>query len=114
NQITNTDFIYTTADGGQNWTSNAAPARSLSFLDAQTGWATLTGEFNGQAPYALSATTDGGQTWTTVKQLAWTGQPSFVDAQKGWAVAQADPAISFVKTTDGGKTWQLVNAKIGS
>jgi photosystem II stability/assembly factor-like uncharacterized protein len=113
NLITNMDFIYTTANGGQNWTSSAAPARSLTFLDAHTGWALPTGE-NGQAPFALSATPDGGKTWTTVKRLAWTGQLSFVDAQIGWAVAQADQAISFVNTTDGGKTWQVVNAKISS
>ena len=112
NVITNTDYIYTTADGGQNWTSNPAPARNLTFLGPQTGWALPTGEINTQAPYALSQTQDGGQTWASIKQLAWTGQLSFVDPQNGWAVAQADQAISFVKTTNGGKTWQVVNATV--
>lgn len=112
NVITSTHFIYTTADGGQNWTSNVSPSRSLTFINPQIGWALPYGEANVQAPFALSQTQDGGHTWTTVKQLAWTGQLSFVDAQNGWAVAQADQAISFVKTTDAGHTWQIVNAKI--
>jgi len=114
NAITNTDFIYTTADGGQNWTSSAAPARSLTFLDPQNAWALPTGEGNNQPPFALSHTPDGGQSWTTVKQLAWTGQLSFVDVHDGWAVAQADQATSLVKTNDGGKTWQVVKAKVAS
>jgi photosystem II stability/assembly factor-like uncharacterized protein len=111
NVITSSYLIYSSADGGQNWTSNPSPARSLTFINPQIGWALPTGE-NGQPPFALSQTQDGGKTWTTVKQLAWTGQLSFVDPQHGWAVAQADQAISFVKTTDAGHTWQVVNAKI--
>jgi len=112
NVITSTYFIYTTIDGGQNWTSHPSPARNLTFINPQIGWALPTGQANEQPPFALSQTKDGGQTWTTVKQLAWTGQLSFVDPQIGWAVAQADQAISLVKTADGGHTWQAVNAKI--
>lgn len=110
--ISSTHFIYTTADGGLNWTSNRSPARALTFLNPQVGWALPTGEAGLQPPFALSQTQDGGQTWATVKQLAWTGQLSFVDPQNGWAVAQADQAISFVKTVDAGHTWQAVNPKI--
>jgi photosystem II stability/assembly factor-like uncharacterized protein len=110
--ITSTHFIYTSTDGGQDWTSNPSPARSLTFLNSQIGWALPTGEASVQPPFALSQTQDGGQTWKTVKQLAWTGQLNFVDPQNGWADAQADQAISFVKTIDGGHTWQAVNPKI--
>ncbi len=112
NTITNTHFIYTTADGGQTWTSSPSPARALTFITPKIGWALATGEAGGQAPFPLSLTQDGGQTWTTVKQLAWTGLLSFVDPQNGWAVAQADQAMSLVKTTDAGHTWQAVNPKI--
>ncbi len=112
NVITSTHFIYTTADGGQNWTSNPSPARVLTFISPKLGWALPTGESNIQAPFALSHTPDGGQTWTTVKQLAWTGQINFVDPNIGWAVAQIDQATSLVKTADGGRTWQAVNPMI--
>ncbi len=111
NSISTTHFIYSTTDGGQTWTSNPSPARTLTFINPQVGWALATGE-GGSQPFALSLTQDGGHTWTTVKQLAWTGQLSFVDPQDGWAVAQADQAISLVKTTDAGRTWQAVTPKI--
>ncbi len=111
--ITSTHYIYTTADGGKNWTSNPSPARRLTFINPQVGWALPTGEINGQPPFALSQTQDGGATWTTVKQLAWAGDLIFVDAQTGWAVAQANGATSLVSTSDGGKTWHAVNPKVG-
>jgi photosystem II stability/assembly factor-like uncharacterized protein len=104
--MTTTNFAYSTADGGQTWTSSPSPARTLTFLNPQVGWALGTDDPGEQPPHALSMTQDGGQTWTTIKQLAWTGQLDFVDAQNGWAVAMADQAISLVKTTDGGHTWQ--------
>ena len=112
NTISTTHFVYTTVDGGQNWTSNPSPSRALTFLNPQIIWALPTGENSLQPPFALSQTQDGGQTWSTVKELAWTGLLDFIDPQTGWAVAQADQAISFLKTTDGGHTWQAVNAKI--
>jgi photosystem II stability/assembly factor-like uncharacterized protein len=110
--ITSTNFVYSTADAGQTWTSSPSPARSLTFLNPPVGWALGTDDPGDPAPHALSQTQDGGQTWTPIKQLAWTGQLDFIDAQKGWAVAVADQAISLVKTTDGGHTWQDVNPKM--
>src|SRR5262249_48108884 len=112
NVVSSTDFIYTTADSGQSWASNLSPARSLTFLNPQTGWALPFGDYNQQPPYTLSGTQDGGKTWKPIKQLAWAGALNFVDAQNGWAVAQADQAISLVKTADGGKTWQIITPKV--
>ena len=51
---------------------------------------------------------DGGLTWTLIKQVAWDGQFSFIDAQSGWAVARDEADIALVRTVDGGTTWQLI------
>ena len=107
-------MLYMSNDGGQTWTSNPSPARSLTFINPLVGWALPAGQNNNQPPYALSQTQDGGKTWTTVKQLAWTGALNFVDPQTVLAVAQADQASSLVSTTDGGKTWHEVKPKFAA
>ena len=67
---------------------------------------------HGQFDWNWERSDDGGQTWTTLKQLAWTGQINFVDPNNGWAVAQSDQAIALVKTADGGRTWQALDPLI--
>ena len=65
-------------------------------------------------PHDLFQTRDGGQTWTKVKTLNWSGPLDFVDEQNGWAVAQAGEAVALVQTTDGGQTWREIKPQTGA
>lgn len=93
-------FLFTTADGGQSWQAIPYPGGAATFLDPSFGWAL------GQE---IHQTHDGGQNWTLLSQVDWSGLFSFVDQQNGWAVAYNDTEIALVQTTDGGRTWQQLN-----
>jgi photosystem II stability/assembly factor-like uncharacterized protein len=56
--------------------------------------------------------TDGGRTWSHVKTVNWDGQFSFVDPQRGWAVARANDEVALVKTVNGGGTWTEIKPTI--
>ncbi len=106
-------FVYASTDRGASWVSHPAPSRGLSFIDPQTGWALpLTFGFN-PPPFELARTTDGGATWTPMAEVDWYGQPDFVDAQAGWAIAHTDDASRLVHTTDAGATWAELEPVIG-
>src|SRR5690606_21250901 len=66
--------------------------RSTCFLNATLGWA---------AGDRIFRTTDGGVSWTTVRQGSANGV-HFADANTGWAVGTNG---SIHKSTDGGQTW---------
>jgi len=57
----------------------------------------------------ISKTLDFGLTWERVKIVSWDGQFSFIDHDRGWAVARSGEEIAFVQTIDGGKTWQEID-----
>jgi len=79
------------------------PGGTLHMVSEDVGWAT------GRILYR---TRGGGQSWGRVSVVDWDGQFSFIDGQKGWAVAQlADQGI-LLHTADGGSTWQEVNPQI--
>jgi photosystem II stability/assembly factor-like uncharacterized protein len=110
-------WLYTTTDGGATWTPHTLPgtynaypyyASLFTFLDAQTGW--VLGDGASATEYQLYQTTDGGESWTPLKKLAWLGELDFVDAQTGWAVARIGEAIALVKTTNGGGKWNEIKA----
>ena len=99
---------------------------SMDFIDNQVGWRLLDLQ-NGF--FRLEETADGGETWTEVKTVAWTGEIEFVSADEGWSIAR-EPAIRGVPTyqhtpelfreavllhtTDGGWTWQEIQPVVGS
>ena len=98
--------IYTTRDGGVNWTRLQSPTRHLLlggiFIDEDRGW--LVG-----AGTTIIQTSDGGDTWYQ-SRLAQAGQSeirfaatSFVDNRVGWAVGSAG---TIFRTINGGRTWQ--------
>ena len=58
-------------------------------------------------------TTDGGETWTFVQQVFWTGQFSFVNANQGWAsVINDNNENALVKTGNGGVHWDMLNPMV--
>ncbi|MEE8568739.1 MAG: hypothetical protein V3S81_09010 [Anaerolineales bacterium] len=91
------DFTYTTQDDGSTWQTSIFPGGELSIQPSGFGWA---------FGMEISKTFDFGLTWERVKIVSWEGQFSFIDHDRGWAVARAGEEIALVQTVDGGKTWQ--------
>lgn len=103
---TRVQYLYTTADGGETWTSAPLPARDVSFLDAQTGWTIDPSDPNDPtAARGVYQTLDAGRTWAKLGAVHWSGVLDFVDAQTGWVVAQAGAARALVQTVTGGQRW---------
>lgn len=104
-------LLYTTADGGQSWTTSwkTNPATLTAFTTTSTGLYIadpLHGWANNNQDGSLYGTSDGGQSWH--KLAADVGQVasmSFVDTSTGWIASDK----GLLHTTDGGKTWQQVH-----
>jgi hypothetical protein len=98
---------------------------SMDFDDERVGWR-LVDLQNGF--FRLEVTVDAGETWRSIKTVAWTGKIEFVNADEGWVIAR-EPAIRGVPTyqhvpdlfreaillhtTDGGRTWQEIHPVMG-
>ena len=104
--------LFTTHDGGANWSRQRVPTRHLllggAFINAERGW--LVG-----AGATILHTADGGETWRAgrirfgavdainVEGARFTAV-SFVEARIGWAVGSKGRVLA---TLDGGQTWQV-------
>jgi photosystem II stability/assembly factor-like uncharacterized protein len=98
--------IFTTRDGGNNWTRLQSPTRHLLlggiFIDEDRGWIVGAGA-------TIIQTSDGGETWYQSRLPQTTATPikfaaaSFVDNRLGWAVGSGG---AIYRTTNGGRTWQ--------
>jgi photosystem II stability/assembly factor-like uncharacterized protein len=106
--------IFTTRDGGTNWTRLPSPTRHLllggMFIDEYRGW--LVG-----AGTTIIQTSDGGDSWYQ-SRLPQAGQTPirfaaafFVDNRVGWAVGSAG---SIYQTANGGRTWQQQNSGVNT
>jgi photosystem II stability/assembly factor-like uncharacterized protein len=109
-----TDFSYQflTSDSGRSWHSWLSTGNEF-FLNAQTGWRLYTSGA-GQAGQ-LQQTLDSGQTWTTIKAVAWeSAQFDFISETEGWAIVASAEALALTRTSDGGKTWDELKPRIAS
>jgi photosystem II stability/assembly factor-like uncharacterized protein len=103
--------IFSTANGGQDWQAQTSGVRawlrSVSFSDAQHGWAV--GEKG-----TILATANGGQDWHAQASgvVEWLYAVHFNDAQHGWAVGGSGTILA---TANGGQDWyaQASGAKAG-
>jgi photosystem II stability/assembly factor-like uncharacterized protein len=96
-------YLYSTSDGGVSWETGPYPGGKLTLIDRDTGWA---------LGRQIHRTTDGGRSWTLVKEVNWDGQFSFLNGELGWAVARAEEKIALVKTTDGCRTWDEIAPQV--
>lgn len=108
-------FQSLSTDGGQTW--KGWQGESASFSDNKTGW-NLTG-LQQDGTRMLAATTDGGTTWTDVRQVTWPGaRLDFAVAEMGYALAwEWNPSrqnfdYALVSSSNGGNTWKLVNGLV--
>jgi photosystem II stability/assembly factor-like uncharacterized protein len=100
----NGGHVRVTTDGGKNWQavadfggSEPDQCRFLSFLDAQTGWAST--------PQLLAATTDGGATWNTLALPKGINDVTTIALRTATEGYLLDTTGTVFVTTDGGKTW---------
>jgi photosystem II stability/assembly factor-like uncharacterized protein len=98
-EMIETDYQFSTSDGGYNWKRLEYPGGDLYFVDQRSAFAI------GREIYQ---TKDGGFSWEQIKRVEWDGQISFVNEQQAWAVARIGTETALVKTRDGCKTWELM------
>ena len=97
--------LYQTEDAGKTWEIHDYPGGDPHFFSDGTMLALARDQYR---------STDGGVSWEKIKTVNWDGQYSFVDPDKGWAVATSDDEIALVVTTDGGRTWEIIKPTIVS
>src|ERR1700674_3474290 len=109
--------ILATTDGGTTWTPQTAPSgfvlSSVSFVDANHGWAAGRLSAIPPAQSAVIATSDGGAHWAmeTVPAGSQLDAITFRDRTHGWAGGlgtSSGAALApgqVIATTDGGTTW---------
>lgn len=103
-------MIFTSRDGGNNWTKLTVPTRHLllggTFIDDDRGWIVGAGA-------TILQTSDGGDTWhlsrlNGAEKVRFTAA-SFVDNRIGWAVGSGGTVLH---TSNGGRTWMRQNSGV--
>jgi photosystem II stability/assembly factor-like uncharacterized protein len=126
NATANHIYLYVSHDGGATWGDpRPAPAGfapvgdilSISILDSRHIWLdsmSLTAGDNVQASPAVARTSDGGLTWSVVKNTPRILQMTFGDAAHGYAEDITGPTNTngILVTSDGGATWQRVTMPV--
>ena len=101
--------LHHTVNGGATWnqvscpqgpTGNAISATRIEFVTPDIGWV---GVRPSGAVTSLYRTTNGGSSWTYLRDVALDSW-HFLDADTGWA---ADTNENFIYTTDGGQSWSV-------
>ena len=110
-----TGYLYATDDGGNTWYTNTLFQEALYEYElSRKQWPKLV-FFDADRGLLLGReiwrTEDGGITWIQINTVAWDGQFSFIDWQRGWAVAKGNGIErALVYTTNGGGTWEIIRA----
>ncbi|HEY7125280.1 MAG TPA: hypothetical protein VH540_15105 [Ktedonobacterales bacterium] len=118
-----TTSLFRTTNGGQTWQQGAvfhsSGYVSLTFLNAQDGWALVDSPGSaGGTDVDLCRTSDGGVTWSMLATTGTAAQPgsipaagkkgglSFLNPSTGWMGRLLDSETEVMVTHDGGSTWQ--------
>jgi photosystem II stability/assembly factor-like uncharacterized protein len=123
------EAIMHSSDGGSSWqiqyqthATSSSSLKSVSFADAQHGWAVgVPGDSN--SPGAILYTANGGQTWTEQGHELAAGwfwgflAVRFLDSQRGWALSAgrsdiSGQPVSLAHTVNGGATWSWVDTPV--
>ncbi len=98
-----THFLLLTSDAGVTWKIYDYPGGDLHFISQNVAYAL------GRDIYK---STNGGKSWTKIKEIYWDGQFNFVNENIAWAVARAEDEIALVHTTDGGLTFSEIKTQV--
>jgi hypothetical protein len=101
-------FLFSTADAGRHWVRHAVPpidSPEMPSFSAPDANDLFVYSLNG----ALHTTTNGGRTWSTIKQPAFRdlSEMQFVSADYGWILVRGH----FDYTTDAGRTWKPIGTR---
>ena len=108
-------WLYSTKDRGQNWSSQPLPApfsAGVDFINPTTAWMVGSNSKDDVKGSKVYFTQDGGQSWTLLATLNWSGAPDFVDTKTGWLIASNGNTTALVESTNGGKNWKELTPKI--
>ena len=106
------NYLYASDDGGQTWSIDPLPGRTMAFLNPDVGWSLAGSDVNDPAAARLlSRTSDGGDSWAEIGTVFWDASFDFVTQELGWAVARSGEDLGLVQSTDGGATWQLLEPR---
>jgi photosystem II stability/assembly factor-like uncharacterized protein len=113
NMQTGVPTFLKTINGGLTWTPTNG-AGIFHYVNASVGYA-MFADTQGNPPYTIYKTTDGGSTWTTQYTDNTPGSLEdmyFSDVNNGWIVGDAGKIL---KTTNGGLNWiPVTNAGLNS
>ena len=98
-------YLYSTEDAGETWNIRDYPGGEPHFFDAKTILALARDQYR---------STDSGMSWEKIKTVSWDGIYSFVNPDRGWAVAVNEDEIALVATSDSGRTWEILRPLIAS
>jgi hypothetical protein len=96
------DGVYVSTDNGGSWTQRVAGLRARDMSGFLAGGTTLYGNGN-----SMFATTDGGDSWTSVRGNLKdsSSQPALVYLDGATMFCRDFPATGIERSTDGGSTW---------
>jgi photosystem II stability/assembly factor-like uncharacterized protein len=112
--------IFVSIDGAATWNVVTSPLGDVGlstvyFVDASTGWIIGGGadydtdwNLTGYSDGSILQTTDGGLTWTPLRQgeARGFGVPSFINPSEGWITSNSMTGPLLEVTIDGGRSWQ--------
>jgi photosystem II stability/assembly factor-like uncharacterized protein len=103
--LSESSYLYLTEDAGESWEIRDYPGGEPHFFEDGTLLALARDQYRSM---------DSGESWEKIKTVSWDGIYSFVNPDRGWAVATSDNEIALVTTSDGGRTWDIIEAMIAS
>jgi len=119
-------YLFSTRDGGQNWTkaelnSNLMDSLDLAmrptgieFVDPEHGWISWRWSWGNSRASAMTATEDGGKTWEKLPASHGSGPMHFLSRNDGWMIGASEgqesapiqEADALWATHDGGLSWK--------